>query len=72
MLDVGLSSTARIAEFFGISPRSAERREAERPARAASRTGPPPAPALPQMTLPKAGGPQKVIEDALRKAGLMR
>ena len=72
MLDVGLSSTARIAQFFGIAPETAERPKAARPATAASRAGPPPAKALPGLTLPKASGPQKVIEDALRKAGLMR
>ena len=70
MLDVGLSSTARIAAFFGIAPETAERPQAARPA-AASRPKPA-AKALPQVTLPKASGPQKVIEDALRKAGLMR
>ncbi|HEX8261863.1 MAG TPA: hypothetical protein VF547_03205, partial [Allosphingosinicella sp.] len=69
MLDVGLSSTARIAGFFGIAPegaadgRPAAARLAGRPARPAA------APALPPET---AGGVQQVIEDALRKAGLMR
>jgi poly(hydroxyalkanoate) depolymerase family esterase len=73
MLDVGLSSTARIAEFFGIVPEAKdERPSAPRPAPAASRTRPAPAKALPQMAPPKASGPQKIIEDALRKAGLMR
>ena len=72
MLDVGLSSTARIAEFFGISPETAERPKAGHPAPAAAPARPAPAKALPRMSLPKASGPQKVIEDALRKAGLMR
>ena len=72
MLDVGLSSTARIAEFFGISAGSAERPKAERPAEAAARVATAPDKALPRISLPKASGPQKVIEDALRKAGLMR
>ncbi|HEX8572856.1 MAG TPA: PHB depolymerase family esterase [Allosphingosinicella sp.] len=67
MLDVGLSSTARIAAFFGIAPEPAPRRQAER--RAAP--GPLQAPAEPAAR-PARGGPQQVIEDALRKAGLMR
>jgi poly(hydroxyalkanoate) depolymerase family esterase len=60
MLDVGLSSTARIAAFFGIAPETA----AKRP-RTARPTAAKPLP-------PRAAGPQQVIEDALRKAGLMR
>jgi poly(3-hydroxybutyrate) depolymerase len=59
MLDVGLSSTDRIAAFFGIAPAPAEtvvRRPTEE-----KRVKP----AIPQ-------GPQKVIEDALKAAGLMR
>ena len=72
MLDVGLSSTARIAAFFGIAPETAERPKAARPEAAADRARPVAAKALPQLTLPQASGPQKVIEDALRKAGLMR
>ncbi|MEA3017257.1 MAG: hypothetical protein QOI38_1979 [Sphingomonadales bacterium] len=66
MLDVGLSSTARIAAFFGIAPEGAgeaakpraEARPAVRP-RAAARAEP-------------AQGPQAAIEKALRAAGLMR
>ena len=63
MLDVGLSSTARIAAFFGIAPEAkgdrlrAETRPESRRARAPSAT---------------ASGPQAVIERALRAAGLMR
>jgi poly(hydroxyalkanoate) depolymerase family esterase len=73
MLDVGLSSTARIAAFFGIAPESAERSETAPRASVAGRSRPVAAAnALPQLTLPKVGGPQQVIEDALRKAGLMR
>ncbi len=74
MLDVGLSSTDRIAAFFGIAPEVAER-----PAR---RTAPAPrkrvvaapmAPAsLPLAASGGGGGVQQVIEDALRSAGLMR
>jgi poly(hydroxyalkanoate) depolymerase family esterase len=64
MLDVGLSSTARIAAFFGIAPE-----EKARPAKAAP--GKPRAPrkaAAPEA----ASGPQQVIEKALRAAGLLR
>jgi poly(hydroxyalkanoate) depolymerase family esterase len=60
MLDVGLSSTARIAAFFGIAPETAAKRP--RAARPAAAKAPP----------PRTSGPQQVIEDALRKAGLMR
>lgn len=70
MLDVGLSSTARIAAFFGIAPETAQQPKADRPAAAARSK--PAARALPQVALPEASGPQKVIEDALRAAGLMR
>src|SRR5688500_15085200 len=66
MLDVGLSSTARIAAFFGIAPDAAQRPQAARPASAAARPRPAAAKA------PRMSGPQQVIEDALRKAGLMR
>jgi poly(hydroxyalkanoate) depolymerase family esterase len=62
MLDVGLSSTARIAHFFGLAPE--EKRTAEAGAR--------PAPRPRAMAGPEAaGGPQAVIEQALRAAGLM-
>lgn len=67
MLDVGLSSTARIAAFFGIAPETAQRPQAAHPAGPAPRPRPAAAKAFPQ-----ASGPQRVIEDALRKAGLMR
>ena len=70
MLDVGLSSTARIATFFGIAPE------------ARLRVAPPPAPAAPATTngakrriepeTAPAGPVQKVIVEALRAAGLMR
>jgi poly(hydroxyalkanoate) depolymerase family esterase len=63
MLDVGLSSTARIAGFFGIAP---EEGAGGGRTTAASRL---PATALRPET---AGGVQQAIEDALRKAGLMR
>jgi len=69
MLDVGLSSTARIAAFFGIAPEAEQaRRGTGAVAPAASRAGPSAVAATPAA----AGGVQKVIEDALRKAGLMR
>ena len=63
MLDVGLSSTDRIAAFFGIAPEpeTATIKRDREPARppAASSSGP-------------ANEVQKVIEDALKAAGLMR
>ena len=66
MLDVGLSSTDRIAAFFGIAPAPAEtgRRSRDapsvrRPRARASRAEP-------------ASGVQATIEQALRAAGLMR
>lgn len=67
MLDVGLSSTAQIATFFGIAPETARRPDAGRSAPVAR-----PRPAAAPKALSQASGPQKVIEDALRKAGLMR
>ena len=69
MHDVGLSSTDRIAAFFGIAPEPAERaQEAPRAAaapqrRATTRETPPSEPAH---------GVQAVIEKALKAAGLMR
>lgn len=71
MLDVGLSSTDRIAAFFGIGPEVAEKgQRAEpraandlRPARTAAEPAPAPAPAE---------GVQAVIDKALKAAGLMR
>jgi poly(hydroxyalkanoate) depolymerase family esterase len=71
MLDVGLSSTARIAAFFEIAPEAnAERRPGATPRLPApSRTTPTAGWAIrPEAT----GGVQAVIEDALRKAGLIR
>lgn len=69
MLEVGLSSTARIAAFFGIAPEE----EAKRRSVAAKRL-PAAAPRRPaRAPRPEAAsGVQQVIEDALRKAGLMR
>ncbi len=80
MLDVGLSSTDRIAAFFGIGPKVDQRTASEpSPPRAAPRNAarprredPSPAPSAP----PFGGGPandvQKTIENALRSAGLLK
>ena len=59
MLDVGLSSTDRIAAFFGIAPQPAAR--PERPDTRPS-----------VETASPANDVQNVIENALRAAGLMR
>lgn len=59
MLDVGLSSTDRIAAFFGIAPEWAGG------ARPRAEPMPPPAP-------PEPAGVRAVIEQALKAAGLMR
>lgn len=67
MLDVGLSSTDRIAAFFGIAPEAVERAEKVR-APAASRPRAPRAAQVPEA----ANGVQAVIEKALKAAGLMR
>jgi len=58
MLDVGLSSTDRIAAFFGIAPPVAEKAPSE-----------PRAAGAPQGE--SANGVQRVIEKALKAAGLM-
>jgi hypothetical protein len=76
MLDVGLSSTARIAAFFGIG--AEPKGEAKAKAEAVTRPDPAPQPAPPRRrpaaatAHAPASGVQQVIEDALRKAGLMR
>ena len=67
MLDVGLSSTDRIAAFFGIAPEPAERTEPR--ARRASRPASPRARAKTQAE--PASGVQAAIENALKAAGLM-
>ncbi|HEX8622257.1 MAG TPA: PHB depolymerase family esterase [Allosphingosinicella sp.] len=69
MLEVGLSSTARIAAFFGIASEEAKASEGTAP------TLPAPAVRRARPEAPRAqaaGGVQQVIEEALRKAGLMR
>jgi feruloyl esterase len=73
MLDVGLSSTDRIAAFFGIA--DAERTAAFAPPRTHSQTGigeTMPAAARGANDRKPSGGPGEVIERALRAAGLMR
>jgi feruloyl esterase len=69
MLDAAISSTDHIAAFFGLAGARAARRE--RPDKAIT---PPPRPRIRAgARKPEAaGGVQRVIEDALRKAGLMR
>jgi poly(hydroxyalkanoate) depolymerase family esterase len=73
MLDVGLSSTQRIAEFFGIAAAEkpagkASARVAQKPRDDASRRSQ----ARDERRGEAASGPQAVIEKALRAAGLMR
>lgn len=71
MLDAGISSTDRIAAFFGIGPAVAVETPAARSAKPAPTRGAAvltPVAEAAQTT----NGPQKVIEDALRAAGLMR
>ncbi|MDB5692877.1 MAG: LpqC, poly [Alphaproteobacteria bacterium] len=74
MLDVGLSSTARIAAFFGIAPEpEAEAEEAPgTEAAVAKRPGAKTALRPRATARAPATGPQAVIEKALRAAGLMR
>jgi feruloyl esterase len=74
MLDVGLSSTDRIASFFGIAPHPAASPSKEAPAKVADPEVRKPAPARQVSSQPQAAasGVQKVIEDALKSAGLMR
>jgi poly(hydroxyalkanoate) depolymerase family esterase len=63
MLDVGLSSTDRIAAFFGIAPE---------PTAAPIKRSPEPAKASAASSSGAVNEVQKVIEDALKAAGLMR
>jgi poly(hydroxyalkanoate) depolymerase family esterase len=74
MLDVGLSSTARIAAFFAVAPEAEAARTGAAPGtrrRVAAQPQPQPQP-RPERRRDAAGGPQAVIEKALRAAGLMR
>lgn len=68
MLDVGLSSTDRIAAFFDLGPEVASRGNRATGTSRSGTTPPRPQPFAPAA----AGGVQKTIEDALRSAGLMR
>ena len=74
MLDVGISSTHEIAAFFGVAPAVAVAVQMERPTEPGLRASvaelPRPRPSA--LRPEPASGPQKVIEDALRAAGLMR
>jgi hypothetical protein len=79
MLDVGISSTLRIAHFWGIAP--AVEAVASQPRAEVRDTVPLPARAEPRRAQGRkvepdaargAAGIGKVIEDALRAAGLMR
>ena len=68
MLDVGLSSTDRIAAFFGIAPAPAAKARspaASAPARTRAKAKAPARPESPRSV-------QAIIEKALRAAGLMR
>jgi hypothetical protein len=71
MLDVGLSSTDRIASFFGIAPHPAAKPSAT-PVGKAPKPRLVAAPDVHPKSPPPSAGVQKVIEDALRSAGLMR
>lgn len=68
MLDVGLSSTDHIAAFFGIAPVPVEAKQSAPKVRPAAN----PAQQAPSMPVQPTGEVQKVIEDALKAAGLMR
>lgn len=82
MLDVGLSSTACIARFWGLAGEVAEKRTVETasvPEKAVAKRDVPaetppsrPAPHKPAPAPEVGGGVRKIIEDALRSAGLMR
>lgn len=73
MLDVGVASTRDIAASWGLI-HEAEAAVAPRPVEAprAVRTPPPPRPAQAAPVLPNVSAIGKVIEDALRTAGLMK
>ena len=68
MLDASISSTDRIAAFFGLAAQPAERQR--RAARAAAPTRPKVAASHARMPAMRGGSVQQVIEDALKAAGL--
>ncbi len=72
MLDVGIDSTSAIAVNWGIASVAKQKPQANRPSPAPAK--PQPRRAAPRQAVPKAQatGVQKVIEDALRSAGLMK
>jgi poly(hydroxyalkanoate) depolymerase family esterase len=70
MLEANICSTRRIADFWGLTGASAERREPQRAGVASAARRAPARPARVRAT--GAQGVGKVIEDALRAAGLMR
>jgi feruloyl esterase len=79
MLDVGLSSTDRIAAFFGIGAQAEPRVQLPRVAdiMPEAKRAKPARKSFAKATAQPVGrapahGVQKVIEDALRAAGLMR
>jgi poly(hydroxyalkanoate) depolymerase family esterase len=76
MLDAGISSTRRIADFWGLDGERGARRTSDRAgARSVSEARPETASGAPPRgtkLLPDAGGVGRVIEEALRRAGLMR
>jgi poly(hydroxyalkanoate) depolymerase family esterase len=73
MLDVGISSTLEIARFWGLVPRADAAAKARPTSRSETRVNgaPTPKPAANKAD-PGAKGIGKVIEDALRAAGLMK
>ncbi|GAA0672326.1 poly(hydroxyalkanoate) depolymerase family esterase [Sphingomonas insulae] len=76
MLDVGISSTRRIAAFWGIAPAPADapvRDEAQRSPREPRRLQPEPQRLQPEPSARRdSSGVAAVIDDALRAAGLLR
>ena len=71
MLDAGISSTRLIAIFWGIAPEKANA-SASAAARASPTTIKRSLPRAEVVQFPRTAGLQRVIEDALRNAGLMR
>ena len=66
MLDASISSTDRIADFFGLPPASPSKSAAQKPAAKSKNAAPR------DDNVRPANQVQKVIEDALKAAGLMR